>query len=115
MTSLCCTPRCTGKLVPVNVKLIGLAGTAIVKFTCIGCTDWKLTLHSLDNVGLSKHRVVSLALHCQVAFVVAGCAYSQYCKVLKRCLAVSSLRATTYILQYATVKLLHLVVRTKHA
>ena len=106
MTSVCCTPQCTGKLVPYNVKLVGLGGATIVKFTCTGCNDQRLALHSSVNVPLSKRTVVSLAL--QVAFVVAGCAHSQYCKVLKQCLGISSVSASTF---YDTIKLLHPVVQ----
>ena len=106
MTTICHTPRCTGKLVPVNVKLIGLGGAAIIKFACTGCSNRRLALHSSDNVTQSKRTVVSLAL--QVAFVVAGCAHSQYCKVLKQCLGISSVSSCTF---YDTIKLLHPVVQ----
>ena len=105
MTSICHTPRCTGKLVPVNVKLVGLGGAAIVKFACTGCSDRNLAFHSSVNIALSKRTVVSLAL--QVAFVVAGCAHAQYSKVLKQCLGISSVSASTF---YETIKLIHPVV-----
>ena len=80
-TSTCHTPRCSGKLIPVNVKLVGLGGAAIIKFACTGCSNRNLAFHSSVNVALSKRTVVSLAL--QVAFVISGCAYAQYSKVLK--------------------------------
>lgn len=101
VTSNCCTPRCTGKLVPVNVKLVGLGGAAIVKFACTGCTNRRLAFNSSVNVALSKCTVVSLAM--QVAFVVAGCAHAQYSKVLKQCLGISSVSACTF---YDTIKLI---------
>ena len=50
---------------------------------------------------------MSLAL--QVAFLVAGCAHSQYCKVLKQCSGISSVSSCTF---YDTIKLLHLVVQS---
>ena len=104
-TSICHTPRCTGKLVPVNVKLTGLGGAAIVKFSCTGCNDRSLAFHSSVNVTLSKRTVVSLAM--QVAFVIAGCGHAQYCKVLKQCMGISSVSASTF---YDTIKLLHPIV-----
>ena len=102
LTSNCYTPRCTGKLAPVNVKLVGFGGAAIVKFACTGCTDRNLAFHS-SVTALSKHTVVSLVA-LQVAFVVAGCAHS---KVLKQCLGISSVSASTF---YDTIKLIHPVV-----
>jgi len=53
------------------------------------------------NVTLSKRMTVSLAL--QVAFVIAGCAYAQYSKVLKQCLGMSSVSTQVFI---DTIKLL---------
>ena len=105
LTSNCYTPRCTGKLVPVNVKLVGLGGAAIVKFACTGCTDRNLAFHSSVTIALSKRTVVSLAL--QVAFVIAGCTHAQYSKVLKQCMGVSSVSASIF---YDTIKLIHPVV-----
>ena len=87
-TSICHTPRCSGKLVPVSIKLAGLGGAIIIKFTCTGCGDHKLNFNSSVKVTLSKCTAVSLVL--QVAFVIAGCAHAQYAKVLKQCLGMSS-------------------------
>lgn len=98
LTSNCYTPRCTGKLVPINVKLI-------VKFACTGCTNRNLAFHSSVTVVLSKRTIVSLAM--QVAFVVAGCTHAQYSKVLKQCLGISSVSASTF---YDIIKLIHPVV-----
>ena len=105
LTSNCYIPRSTGKLVPVNVKLVGLGGAVIVKFACTGCTDRNLAFHSSVTIALSKRTVVSLAL--QVAFVIAGCTHAQYSKVLKQCLGVSSVSVSIF---YDTIKLFHPVV-----
>jgi len=104
-TSLCYTPHCTGKLIPVNIKHVGLGGSVMVKFSCTGCTERILNLTSLTDIAFSRCMVCSLAL--QVAFIAGGCMYSQYNKILKQHLGMSVVNATTF---YETIKLLHPIV-----
>ena len=104
-TTLCYSPQCTGKLVPVNIKHVGLGGSVTVKFSCTGCAERMLNLASSNDIAFSRRMVCSLAL--QVAFIAGGCMHSQYNKILKQHLGMSAVNATTF---YETVKLLHPIV-----
>ena len=104
-TSVCATPHCIGKLVPVSMRVFGLGGALVIRFACTGCADRRLTFRTSANVALSKQTVVSLAL--QVAFVAAGCAHAQYGKVLKQNLGMSVVNMATF---FDTIKRLHPVV-----
>ena len=104
-TSLCYTPNCVGKLVPVSIKQIGLGGSLLVKFSCTGCCERMLSLKSSVEIEFSKRTACSLAI--QVAFITAGCMHAQYSKVLKQHLGMSAVNSTTF---YETIKLLEPVV-----
>ena len=106
-TSVCATPHCDGKLVPVSVRFFGLGGALVIQFACTGCSERMLTFRTSVDIALSKHSVVSLAL--QVAFVAAGCAHAQYSKVLKQNLGMSAVDIATF---YNTIKLLHPIVHS---
>ena len=49
-TSVCYTPHCTGKLVPINVKTLGLRRYAVVKFSCSNCGEQMINLVSSIDV-----------------------------------------------------------------
>ena len=104
-TSLCYTPDCTGKLVPVGMKHVGLGGSVVIQFSCTMCSEHMLNLTSSVDIEFSKRSVCSLAL--QVAFVAGGCAHAQYSKILKQYLGLSAVNPATF---YDTVKLLQPVV-----
>ena len=104
-TALCYTPQCTGKLVPISIKRAGLGGSAVVKFSCTGCSERMLNLVSSAEISFSRRTVCSLAL--QVAFIAGGCMYSQYSKILKQNLGMSVVNASSF---YETIKLLHPVI-----
>ena len=104
-TALCYTPHCTGKLVPIEIKQIGLGGGAIIKLSCSQCTERMLSLTSSADISYSKHTICSLAI--QVAFIAGGCMYSQYNKILKQHLGILAVNANTF---YETIKLLHHIV-----
>jgi len=106
-TSVCYTPECGGKLVPVNINRVGLGGSTIVQFSCLGCTQRVLTFKSSMDVAYSKRTICSLAL--QVAFIAGGCMHSQYSKILKQHLGLPAVDANTF---YQTIKMLHPVVQT---
>lgn len=72
--SICYTPQCTGKLVPVDIKHVGLGGSVMVKFSCTGCAERMLNLASSTDIPFSQRTVYSLAL--QVAFIAGGCMHS---------------------------------------
>ena len=104
-TSVCYTPECRGKLFPVNIRRVGLGGSATVQFSCSGCTHRVLVLKSSLDISYSKRIVCSLAL--QVAFIAGGCMHSQYSKILKQHLGLPAVDATTF---YQTITILHPVV-----
>ena len=77
-TLVCYTPHCIGKLVPTNVKALGLGGCAVVKFSCSDCGERMINLVSSIDVAFSKRMACSLAL--KVAFIAGGCMHAQYNK-----------------------------------
>ena len=106
-TSLCYTPNCIGKLVPISIKHIGLGGGLLVKFSCTGCSERMLNLSSTVEIEFSRRTACSLAM--QVASIAAGCMYAQYSKVLKQHLGISAVNSTTF---YETIKLLDPIITT---
>jgi len=106
-TCLCYTPDCTGKLVPVSLRHIGLGGSVVIQFSCTACSERMLNFTSSVGIEFSKRSVCSLAL--QVAFVAGGCAHAQYSKILKQYLGLSAVHAGTF---NDTIKLLQPVVET---
>ena len=104
-TSVCYTPHCTGKLVPINIKTLGLGGCAVVKFSCSNCNERVINLVSSVDVAFSRRMACSLAL--QVAFIAGGCMHAQYNKILRHCLGMSVVNASSF---YETIKLLHPIV-----
>ena len=106
-TTVCYTPECTGKLIPINVKFLGLGGCAMVKFKCSGCAERMINLTSSVNVAFSNRMACSLAM--QVAFIASGLMHSQYNKVLKQGLGMSAVSTKSF---YETIKLLHPIVNT---
>ena len=106
-TSLCYTPNCVGKLVPISIKHIGLGGSLLVKFSCTGCHERMLNLTSSIEIEFSRRTACSLAM--QVAFIAAGGMHAQYSKVLIQNLGMSAVNSTTY---YETIKLLDPIVST---
>ena len=106
-TSLCYTPNCAGKLIPIYIKHVGLGGSILVKFSCTGCSERMLNLSSSAEIEFSRRSACSLAM--QVAFIAAGCMHAQYSKVLKQYLGISAVNSTTF---YETIKLLDPIVAT---
>ena len=106
-TSVCYTPNCVGKLVPISIKHTGLGGSLLVKFSCTGCHQRMLNLTSSAEIEFSRRNACSLAL--QIAFIAAGCMHAQYSKVLKQNLGISGVSSATF---YETIKLLDPVVFT---
>ena len=105
-TSVCYTPECGGKLFPVNIKRVGLGGSATIQFSCSLCTQRVLILKSSIDISYSKRTVCSLAL--QVAFIAGGCMHAQYSKILRQHLGLPAVDANTF---YQTIKMLHPIVQ----
>ena len=92
-TSLCYTENCAGKLIPINIKHVGLGGSILVKFSCIGYSERILNLTSFVEIDFSRHSASSLAM--QVVFMAAECMHAQYSKVLKQYMGISAVNSTT--------------------
>ena len=79
-TSSCATVGCTGLLKPTCFNLTGLEGAVNIDYDCTGCLECWLSFSSSALCETSGQNVVRLAL--LVAFIAAGCSYTQYEKVL---------------------------------
>ena len=79
-TSSCATVGCTGLLKPTCFNLTGLEGAGNIDYDCTGCLECWLSFSSSALCEASGQNVVCLAL--LVAFIAAGCSYTQYEKVL---------------------------------
>ena len=96
----CTTPGCGGKIVPTEVKSIGLGGAISVFYACNGCVTKFAEFESSPKFsGIGRMTEISMSV--QVAFIVAGCTHATYYKVLKNYDAV--------LFAY-TIQLLHPVV-----
>ena len=84
-TSRCNTENCNGQLKPVSVQMAGFGGTVRINYGCTGCIERRLTF---DSSAVTAHDQPDLSLALQIGFVVAGCSYAQYNKVLAEALLV---------------------------
>ena len=89
--------RVCWKIIPANVKFLGLGGCAVIKFKCSGCAERMIDLTSSVNVAFSHRLTCSLAV--QVAFIASGSMHSQYNKVLKRGLGMAAVTSKACIKQ----------------
>ena len=106
-TSRCGVPEgCTGVLVPVRIRTVGLGGAIEILFACNGCWGRQIPFKSGALLETTKHSLVSVAL--QVAFIAAGCTHATCLKVLKQSLGMSAVTADSFA---ATIKLLYPVVQ----
>ena len=101
-TSKCATPGCNGILKPVTIDLVGLGGAVEIQYSCTGCVDRHVQFDSSTFHEASQQTVLSLTL--QVAFVAAGCRYSQYKKVLAHSLGMYAVRPERF---YETLKCMY--------
>ena len=104
-TSVYYTSMCSGKLVPVHVKFLGLGGCAEVKFSCSDCGERMINLVSSVELAFSQRMACSLAM--QVALIASGCMHAQYDRILKQGLGISAVSASSF---YDAFKLLHPIV-----
>lgn len=75
------TPGCPGKLVPTSVVDRGLGGTLRIKFQCSCCGLREIDFNSSPDIPLDRYRS-PLGTALQVAFICAGCMYTQYFRTL---------------------------------
>ena len=77
----CVTPGCKGILVPVSLQSKGLGGTVNVSYVCNGCSISKVFFEG--SVKSKSLNTTEVGASIQVAFIISGCLYATYCKVLK--------------------------------
>ena len=102
----CVTPGCNGILVPVSLQSKGLGGTVNISYVCNGCGISKVFFEgSLKNKSLNTTEVGAST---QVAFIISGCLYATYCKVLKLSLGLDTVCFSTF---YSTIERMYPVVK----
>ena len=102
----CVTPGCNGILVPVSLQSKGLGGTVNISYVCNGCGISKVFFEgSLKNESLNTTEV---GASIQVAFIISGCLYATYCKVLKLSLGLDTVCFSTF---YSTIERMYPVVK----
>ena len=95
----CVTPGCKGILVPLSLQSKGLGGTVNVSYVCNGCGISKVFFEgSLNSKSLNTTEV---GASIQVAFIISGCLYALYCKVLKLSLGLDTVDFSAF---YSTMK-----------
>ena len=77
----CVTPGCKGILVPLSLQSKGLGGTVNVSYVCNGCSISKVFFEG--SVKSKSLNTIEVGASIQVAFIISGCLYATYCKVLK--------------------------------
>ena len=90
-TSRCITENCNGVLKPVSIQMAGFGGTVRIQYDFI---ERRLTL---DSSTVTAHDQSDLSLALQIGFIVAGCSYAQYSKVLAQALG---MRAVSFVQFY---------------
>ena len=102
----CVTPGCNGILVPVSLQSKGLGGTVNISYVCNGCGISKVCFEgSVKNESLNTTEV---GASIQVAFIISGCLYATYCKVLKLSLGLDTVDFRAF---YSTIERMYPVVK----
>ena len=100
----CSTQNCSGSLVVTSLRRSGLGGAARLTFNCDGCQEQQITFDTCRMVDNKSE--ISRTLH--VAFIISGCIYATYTKVLRHSLGIHS----TYHYDFnETIRLMHPVVK----
>ena len=73
----CKTSGCKGRLVPLEAVTRGMVGTATVSYMCDGCRCILELKTFRENTTLANN---DINLAAQVAFIMAGCTYTVYCR-----------------------------------
>ena len=102
----CVTLGCNGILVPVSLQSKRLGGTVNFSYVCKGCGISKVFFEGcLKNESLYTTEV---GASIQVEFIISGCLYATYCKVLKLSLGLDTLSFSTF---YSTMERMYPVVK----
>ena len=104
----CITPGCNGRLVPIEVKSIGLGGAISIKYICNGCVQCHAHLDTSCRYKLEYGSMSEVGMAVQVAFIVAGCVHATYYRALKLALGIDAVSGPTFMnsieLMYPVVK-----------
>ena len=102
----CVTPGCKGILVPLSLQSKGLGGTVNVSYVCNGCGISQVFFEgSLKSKSLNTTEV---GASIQVAFIISGCLYATYCKVLKLSLGLDTVDFSAF---YSIMKRMYPVIK----
>ena len=85
---VCATPGCKGNLVPLHWKRAGLGGAITIAYNCDGCTGQLAQFETSAKYELGSNTEIGMSV--LVAFIIAGCTYTTYLKVMKHALGVST-------------------------
>ena len=91
----CKTPNCKGKLIPVEVKSIGLGGALDIKYVCDGCQLRGANFTTCAMSKLINHSEISLCI--QVTFIIAGCTHATYYKTLQHSLGIAAVSMPVFM------------------
>ncbi len=83
----CPEPACRGNLVPTSVKR-RIGGAATITYNCDGCRGQELTLDTCKVQEDGRNSEITRALH--VGFIISGCTFTTYTKVLRYSLGIQS-------------------------
>lgn len=90
----CATPSCSGKRIAYRVRLKGVGGTCSITYVCEGCGFHPVTFEGcsvMDGTNISN-----IGASILVAFIISGCLYATYYKVMKLALGIDVYRYNTY-------------------
>ena len=90
----CATPGCKGALTPVYVKSVGLGGAVSISCTCSGCGNRGVMFETSAKYALGSATEISIGI--QVAFIIGGCTYTTYYKVLKHAFGIEAVSWPTF-------------------
>ena len=79
----CSTPGCRGTLVATSISRAGLGGAAKFTYNCNGCLEQEIVFNTVGETS-----EISRAL--QVAFIISGCTYTTYIKVMRHSLGIAT-------------------------
>ena len=91
----CKTLNCTGKLIPVELKNVGLGGSLSITYMCDGCQLQSAMFTTSSVSQLIDASEISLCV--QVAFIISGSMHATYYKTLKHALGIEAVSMPLFI------------------
>ena len=85
---VCATPGYKGNLIPVHLKRGGLGGAITIAYNCDGFTGQLAQFETSTKYELGSNTEIGMSV--LVAFIIAGCTYTTYLKVMKHAIGVST-------------------------